>query len=50
MIQIYKLTPEPKLMGSFENGILKMHNKEIKMTHEEIFKRFNRGYWRCSEI
>ena len=47
LMKIYKLTPEPKLMGSFNNGILKINGKEFKTTEEEVLNRFNRGYWRC---
>lgn len=51
MIQIYRLTPEPELMGSFSDGILTMVGQDtIKATREEILRRFNRGYWRCGEI
>ncbi len=49
-MKIYRLNPEPKLMGSFENGILKMNNRDpIKATEKEVLKRFNRGIWRCSK-
>lgn len=47
MIKIYKLNPEPIFKGSFNNGILEINNKKIKMTEEEIIKIYNRGYWRC---
>ena len=51
MIKIYKLTPMPKEIGSFENGILKIGNqKEFEMTKEKVLKRFNRGYYRTGEI
>ena len=51
MIKIYKLTPMPEEIGSFENGILKMGNqKEFEMTRNEILNRFNRGYYRTGEI
>jgi hypothetical protein len=49
-MKIYRLNPEPELQGSFNNGILKLNNQDpIKATEEEILKRFNRGYWRCSK-
>lgn len=50
MIKIYKLTPMPKEMGSFKNGILKINNKEIPMTEKKVLDRFNRGYWRCANV
>lgn len=50
MIEIYRLNPNPKKMGSFENGILKMNNKEFEMTEDEVRNKFNRGYWRTGEI
>jgi hypothetical protein len=50
MIKIYKLVPEPKLMGSFSNGILEINGKEFEMTRDEILNHFNRGYYRTGEI
>jgi hypothetical protein len=47
MIKIFQLTPEPILKGTFENGILLINDKELRVTKEEVLDRFNRGYWRC---
>lgn len=52
-INIYKLIqndPTFRLMGSFKDGVLKIDNKEIKMTEDEVLNRFSRGYWRISKI
>lgn len=50
MIKIYKLVPEPKLMGFFSDGILKINGKEFEMTRDKVLDRFNRGYYRTGEI
>lgn len=49
MIKIFHLNPTPILVGSFENGLLRIGgNDPIKTTKEKVLMRFNRGYYRCS--
>ena len=53
MFNIYRIEGnDPKLVrkGYFSNGIVYINDKEIKMTKEDVLKRFSRGYWRCGII
>ena len=43
---IYKLSPEPKPVGSYNKGIVKIGGIKKEMSEEEVMKRFNTGYFR----
>lgn len=47
MIKIFRLTPIPIESGTWDNGILEINNKSIKISENDLIKRFNSGYWRC---
>ena len=47
MIIIYKLSPDPVKVGTYDNGIVKINEIERAMSEEDVLMRFNRGYYRC---
>ena len=49
-MKIFKLNPDPVLIGNFENGLLRIGgNEPIDATEKEVLKHYNRGYYRCGK-
>lgn len=49
-MKIYRLNPDPVLVGSYKNGILRIGgNEPIDATEKEVLKHYNRGYYRCGK-
>ena len=49
-MKIFKLNPDPVLVGSYKNGILRIGgNDPIETTEENVLMDYNRGYYRCGK-
>ena len=50
-IIIYKLTPKKAIeIDRWNNGYFNGIFKDLKLNKDEVIKKFNRGYYRTSEI